>query len=167
MKGNLLIAYSTQCAEYGHVDPNFTQLVYGCGGQGAMQIKECLEPGSYIFFNARIGGKRYITAYFYVEKILMKGKNDMEISALNCSAKDDDIIIIGSRCFSKVLTIPLLLDKGLLMKLKHCKFDEEGPKNRSMAGFGETKGISEAAASPILIGEDEKEMLIYLCRNRG
>jgi hypothetical protein len=111
MKGNLLIAYSTQSAEYGHVDPNFTQLVYGCGGQIAAQIREFIEPGSYIFFNARIGGKRYITAYFYVEKILTRGKDDVEISALKCSAKDDDIIIIGSRCFSKVLTNPIRYTK--------------------------------------------------------
>ena len=73
MNEHLLITYSIECAEGGHVDPNFTQLVYGNSVKNGNIIKKHITPGSYIFFNARIGGNRYITAYFYVEKVLIRG----------------------------------------------------------------------------------------------
>jgi hypothetical protein len=68
-------------------------------------------------FNARIGNKRYITAYFYVEKVLFKGQHDKEIHSLGCSAEDDDVIVIGSRFFSKILTVPLDFDRQLIGKI--------------------------------------------------
>jgi hypothetical protein len=168
MNEHLLITYSAECAERkGHVDPNFTQLVYGNSGRNGDFIKKHIQPGSYIFFNARIGDKRYITAYFYVEKILIKGVNDCEINALNCDAKDDEVIIIGSRAFSKILTIPLVLDKALIMKLKHCNADEEFFRRKEACGFSELKAISDATLNPRLITEEEKEMLIDLCKDKG
>lgn len=168
MSEHLLITYSAECAESrGHVDPNFTQLVYGNSDRNGDFIKNHMKPGSYIFFNARIGEKRYITAYFYVEKILLKGEHDSEISALNCGAKYDEVIIIGSRTFSKVLTIPLVLDKLLIMKLQHCNADEEFFRRKEASGLSELKAISDATLNPRLITEDEKEMLITLCKDKG
>jgi hypothetical protein len=96
-------------AKEGHVDPNLTQLVYGDSNQHGNILKKHLKPGSYLFFNTRIGNNRYITAYFYVEKLLEQEKGSDEIKGLHCSAQFDEVIVIGSRTFSKILTAPLSL----------------------------------------------------------
>ena len=160
---HMLVTYSAECAKYGHVDSNFTQLVYGNGGNKGEALKNNLSEGSYLFFNARIGNKRYITAYFYIEKILIKGKNDAEIEALNCHAKDDDFVFIGSRQFSKVLTIPLELDKSLLLRLSSYKATEEYFASKS----SELVAIKDKTLNPTVITEKEKELLIGLCKDRG
>ncbi|AYD39519.1 hypothetical protein D4Z93_02765 [Clostridium fermenticellae] len=160
---HMLITYSDECARNGHVDPNFTQLVYGDGGNKGEALKNNLSEGSYLFFNTRIGNKRYITAYFYIEKILLKGKNNIEISALNCDAKNDNVIFIGSRQFSKILTIPLELNKSLLLKLKSYKATDEYFASKS----SELVAIKDKTLNPTVITEDEKEFLMELCNNRG
>lgn len=160
---HMLVTYSAECAKNGHVDPNFTKLVYGSSNKNGNSLKKHISEGSYIFFNARIGDKRYITAYFYVEKILLKGINDNEIKALNCSAKDDEVVFIGNRDFSKILTIPLVLDKNLLLQLKSYKATEEYFNSKS----SELKAIKDKTLNPTIITEDEKELLIKLCQDRG
>lgn len=167
MNEHLLITYSADCAKGGHIDPNFTKLVYGNSGKNALPIKEHIRPGSFIFFNAQIGGKRYITAYYYTEKVLFRGENDKEISALDCSAEDDELIVIGNRSFSKILTIPLVLDKALIMKLKYCNADKTFFQKKEAAGHSELKAISDATLNPRLISEEEKEMLLELCSDKG
>lgn len=160
---HMVVTYSAECAEGGHIDPNFTQLVYGNSGKNGNSLKKHIKEGSYIFFNARIGDRRYITAYFYIEKVLLKGTNDNEINALNCSAKDDLVVFIGNRNFSKVLTIPLLLDKDLLLKLKSYKATEDYFKTKS----SELEAIKDKTLNPTVITEGEKELLINLCRDKG
>ncbi|MBC2398734.1 hypothetical protein [Clostridium tetanomorphum] len=160
---HMLVTYSAECAKDGHVDPNFTQLVYGNSGKNGESLKKHLKEGSYLFFNARIGSKRYITAYFYIEKVLVKNENDAEISALNCDAKDDNIVFIGSRQFSKVLTIPLELDKDLLLKLKSYEATEEYFETKN----SELVAIKDKTLNPTVITEEEKELLISLCKDRG
>lgn len=160
---HMVVTYSAECAEGGHIDPNFTQLVYGNSGKNGNLLKKHIKEGSYIFFNARIGDRRYITAYFYIEKVLLKGTNDNEINSLNCSAKDDEVVFIGSRNFSKVLTIPLLLDKDLLLKLKSYKATEDYFKTKS----SELEAIKDKTLNPTVITEDEKELLINLCKDKG
>jgi hypothetical protein len=65
---------------------NFTQLVYGDSNQHGNILKKHLTPGSYVFFNTRIGNSRYISSYFYVEKLWEKEKDSEEIKGLHCSA---------------------------------------------------------------------------------
>ena len=160
---HMVVTYSAECAKEGHIDPNFTQLVYGNSGKNGNSLKKHISEGSYIFFNARIGEKRYITAYFYVEKILLKGKDDNEINALNCSAKEDEVIFIGNRNFSKILTIPLLLDQYLLMELKSYNATEEYFKSKST----ELEAIKDKTLNPTIITDQEKELLIELCKDKG
>lgn len=160
---HMLVTYSAECAQDGHVDPNFTQLVYGNSGKNGESLKKHLREGSYLFFNARIGSKRYITAYFYIEKILIKNKNDIEISNLNCDAKDDTVVFIGSRQFSKILTIPLELNKSLLLKLNSYEATEEYFVSKS----SELVAIKDKTLNPTVITEEEKEFLIGLCKDRG
>lgn len=159
----MMVTYSAECAQNGHVDPNFTYLVYGSSNKNGDSLKKHLSEGSYLFFNARIGDKRYITSYFYIEKILVKGEHDREIAALNCDAKNDEVIFIGSRQFSKVLTIPLELDKELLMRLKSYHADEEYFKSKST----ELLAVKDKTLNPTVISEGEKEMLIGMCKDRG
>ncbi|KAA9023563.1 hypothetical protein [Niallia endozanthoxylica] len=167
MSHHIVITYSAERASEGHVDPNFTQLVYGDSGRKGNILKSNLSPGSYIFFNARIGAKRYLTAYFYVEKMLFKGEHDEEIESLTCSAKEDEVIIIGSRLFSKVLTIPLDFDRGLIGEIKSYGADNNYFEQKKANGVGELEAIRDKTLNPKVITEEEKEMLITLCKNRG
>ncbi|MGG0412077.1 hypothetical protein [Peribacillus simplex] len=167
MSEHIVITYSAEKANEGHVDPNFTQLVYGDSGRKGNVLKKHLNVGSYIFFNARIGNKRYITAYFYVEKMLLKGDHDEEIGSLNCSAKEDEVIILGSRSFSKVLTIPLDFDRDLIGKIKSYDADNNYFENKKVSGIKELEAIKDKTLNPKVITEEEKEMLIKLCKNRG
>lgn len=167
MDKHIIVTYSAERAENGHVDPNFTQLIYGNNEKNGTIFRNNVSLGSYVFFNTRIGDKRYITAYFYVEKILRKGEHDLEIAALTCDAKDDDVIMIGSRTLSKVLTIPLLLDKELMMKIISFGADEQYFKKKDLFNRSELQAISDITLNPCVITETEKEMLIELCKDRG
>ncbi|MFJ7678277.1 hypothetical protein ACIQXQ_09450 [Peribacillus sp. NPDC097198] len=167
MSKHMIVTYSAEKAKEGHVDPNFTQIVYGNSNKNGNSIRNNLDIGSFIFFNARIDNKRYITAYFYVEKILIKGENDQEIDSLNCSAKEDEVIIIGSRLHSKVLTIPLVLNKDLMEKITSYNADSDYFESKKLAGIGELEAIKDKTLNPKVITEEEKEMLIKLCKNRG
>ena len=162
-----IITYSAARAAKGHIDPNFTQIVYGNNKNFGVTLKNNIEPGSYIFFNARIGNKRYITAYFYIEKVLEKGKHDFEIDTLTCSAKDDDVIFIGNRSFSKILTTPLVLDKSLMAAIESFGAADAYFKMKESSGCSELEAIKDKTLHPHIITEEEKEMLIGLCKDKG
>lgn len=160
---HMIVTYSAECAQEGHVDPNFTYLVYGNSGKNGASLKKHLKIGSYLFFNARIGDKRYITSYFYIEKILLKHKDDNEIALLKCDAKTDEVVFVGSRQFSKVLTIPLEFNEELLLKIKSYNATKEYVKSKS----SELEAIKDKTLNPTVITDAEKEMLIELCKDRG
>lgn len=164
---HILITYSAECAAEGHVDPNFTQLVYGNSGKNGDILKKHIKAGSFIFFNAKIGGSRYITAYFEVEKVLIKGTHDSEINALQCDATVDQVVLIGDRCRSKILTAPLLLDTELLGKLHSYGADDNYFNKKIMLGCSELEAIKDKTLNPKVITEQEKELLINLCMKRG
>jgi len=63
---NLLIPYVYL---YGHPDPLFKEFTYGDGGKRARKLKT-LKTGDYIFFHTSIGGKRYINAYYLVDRVM-------------------------------------------------------------------------------------------------
>lgn len=169
---HLIISYSQECAFNGHIDPNFTKLVYGDslgqGGRGNV-INEYIMPGSFIFFNTRIENTdyRYITAYYYVEKILRRCENDKEIEMLNCSASNDDIIVIGNRYFSKILTIPLLFNKTLIQKIPSFNATDEYFEEKEQNGRSELQAIADKTLHPHRIDDNEKEILLKECEKRG
>ena len=162
-----IITYSAERAAKGHIDPNFTQIIYGNSGNFGTTLKNNIEPGSYIFFNARIGDKRYITAYFYVEKILEKDKHESEISALTCCAREDDVVFIGSRYFSKILTVPLELNKALMIDIESYNADEAYFESKIKSGCSELEAIKDKTLHPHIIAENEKELLLELCMDKG
>lgn len=60
-------------------------------------------------------------------------------------------------------TIPLELDKELLMRLKSYHADEEYFKSKST----ELLAVKDKTLNPTVISEEEKEMLIGMCKDRG
>lgn len=129
---NLLISYLTPedfFTKLGrqHEDPMISEFTYGNKGFKADMIRKKLRPNSYVFFHTNLGGHRYITAYYYVEKI-MEGKEarkdiDISINFHNPHIKElhrkDDIIIFGDKKKSKDLrSNPLLFNRDIAIKLK-------------------------------------------------
>ncbi|GAB6423087.1 hypothetical protein bcgnr5378_05270 [Bacillus cereus] len=167
MGKHIFITYSAERASAGHVDPNFTQLVYGHSGPNGSMLNNHLEVGSYIFFNARLGTQRFITAYFKISKILRRGDDDVEIDALTCDAKDDKYIFIADRNESKVLTLPLVFGKELIGKIPSYEADKAYFDRKEKEGRNELMAISDATLRPHIISEEEKDFLIDLCKLRG
>jgi hypothetical protein len=158
---NLLVKYILR--EDNHVDPNFTYLTYGDSGNKGIQIQKTVKPGSYVFFHTSYNGKAYITAYFYIERILNKNDNPAEIAALKTDSKADEVIILGSRERSKILTYPLPFDQALAEQLTSLKISEvKFTGNRS-----ELQTISNSTRSHRRLSNVDVELLLGKCLNRG
>ncbi|MGE6596389.1 hypothetical protein [Bacillus proteolyticus] len=167
LKKHILVTYSAECAENNHVDPNFTHLVYGDSGDNGKRIVRELTEGSFMFFNLNIGGKRYITAYFYIEKILQKGVHDSEIAALNVDAKVDDVVVFGSRSHSKILIAPLHLDRVLMERLTSLNADKAYFDEKIENGISELSAVNSKTKTPRILSEKDKEYLLSICKKRG
>jgi len=137
---NLLIPY---VLELENISPMFEEFTYGDIGQRGMKLKE-LKKGDYIFFHTNIGGKRYITAYYVVDRVLKLSEayEDRNIrikygkSLKNYKdlagkiSGDDNIILFGDPITSNIIERPLPFDKNLAEKLSlNIKF----PKGRTEA----------------------------------
>lgn len=64
---NLLIPYVHL---YNHPDPLFDEFTYGDSGARARKLKNDLNKGDYVFFHTSTGGKKYITGYYVVERVI-------------------------------------------------------------------------------------------------
>jgi hypothetical protein len=158
---NLLVKYILR--EDNHVDPNFTYLTYGDSGNRGIQIIKNVEPDSYVFFHTSYNGKGYITAYFYVERVLTKNDNPAEIATLSTDSKVDEVIILGSRERSKILTYPLPFDQALAEELFSLKIAED----RFGRNQTEIQTISNATRSHRVLSKGDVELLLKKCLNRG
>ncbi|MFG1735352.1 hypothetical protein [Paenibacillus sp. 843] len=159
---HLLIKYISR--EDNHVDPNFTWLTYGDSGNKGVQIKNTLTPGSYVFFHTSYANSAYITAYFYVEKILTKGDNRQEIECLKADSRFDEVVIIGSRTHSKILTFPISFDKKVVDKLRSLNINWNWVESNQQT---ELKTISDSTRSHREISDEEVEWLLSQCKCRG
>lgn len=160
-RNNLLIKYVLR--EDGHIDPNFTMLVYGDSGSRAQRLKNTLRIGSHVFFHTKIGTGDYVTAYFWVSCILERGLHDKEIQALGCDAAVDDIVILGDRNKSKILTAPLQLDKKLILQLGSLDVPEE----RFETGRTELSVVASATREHRELSNTDVQLLLKCCKNRG
>ncbi|WP_080848630.1 hypothetical protein [Cytobacillus gottheilii] len=158
---NLLIKYISR--EDNHVDPNFTYLTYGDSGTRGSQIINSVLPSSYVFFHTSFNGKGYITAYFYVERILTRGENGAEIASLVTDSKVDDVVILGSRERSKILTYPLPFERGLAVELTSLGIDS----TRFDSGQSELQTISNATRTHRELSAVDVELLLNKCLNLG
>jgi hypothetical protein len=113
-----------------HPDPLFNEFTYGDIGRRARQLKK-LTPGTYVFFHTSKYGKKYITAYYVVDRVI-----DTTVAARNklisdkyknphireCldgqrTCADDDAVLFGDPILSRLLEKPLLFDRKLANKL--------------------------------------------------
>jgi hypothetical protein len=108
----------------------FNEFTYGDHGVRGRKLKSELGKGDYIFFHTSKGGKKYITAYYVVDRVLdvieacqeqaicVKYRNHHILDYLtgNHSA-NDDVIVFGDPITSYTLEKPLLVDKKLVQRL--------------------------------------------------
>lgn len=144
---NLLIPYVRL---FGHPDPLFDEFTYGEGERGARKLMKDLDRGDYVFFHTSFGGKKYITAYYVVDRVLdtreaikdkniiAKFKNPHIVDILSGKTPKNifQAVLFGDPITSRVLDRPLLFDKILANKLSlNIKFPE---------GKTETQAIGSA-----------------------
>ena len=115
-----------------HPDPAFDEFTYGDVGQRARKLKSAVNEGDYLFFHTSKRNKKYITAYYIVDRVLdtvdacrnrairAKYKNPHIVECLaekRPTGGDDDVVVFGDPITSRVLEKPLLFDRKLADKL--------------------------------------------------
>jgi hypothetical protein len=125
---NLLIPYVHL---YAHPDPLFTEFTYGDASRRAKILKNKLNKGDDVFFHTTIRNKKYITAYYVVDRVLdtpeavkdrnivAKYKNPHIVDFLDPEKGKykEDVVLFGDPITSRVLDKPLLFDRSLAEKL--------------------------------------------------
>ena len=124
---NLLIPYVPLIH---HADPILEEFSYGDSKTRARKLKTSLKQGDYVFFHTSINSKKYITAYYVVDRILntseaasnkniyLKYKNPHITEYREGKRrKQDDVVVFGDPILSRRLERPLLFDKALAEKL--------------------------------------------------
>lgn len=113
-----------------HIDPLFQEFTYGNGERAGRKLRK-LKPGDHIFFHTTIQGKKCITAYYTVARVMdtedvvkdfdlvSKFKNVHIAQRLKYKKLpwNDDVMVFGDPVSSRVLNRPLLFDKKLASKL--------------------------------------------------
>lgn len=161
---HLLIPYIYQ---RNHADPAFNEFTYGDSNERARNLKTSLTKGDYIFFHTSKGRKKYITAYYVVDRVLdtivaaqskaicTKYKNPHLIECLKGKrtiGDSDDVIVFGDPITSNILTRPMLFDKKLAGKLSlGVKF---------AAHRSETQAIGSATRAWRKLTEQDKDLLL-------
>lgn len=124
---NLLIPYKYLV---GHNDPCFEEYTYGDVKSRGKKLKT-LQKGDYLFFHTGYGGRRYITAYYVVERALdvsevVKDRNlcakysnphIKEYKSGRGRKQINNVLLFGDPISSKILKRPLLFDRKLAEKL--------------------------------------------------
>ena len=115
-----------------HLDPDFREFSYGDVDARARKLKKDLKLGEYVFFHTTSNGKKQITAYYVVERVLdtvvacedkaitTKYKNPHIVECLEGdrpSSGHDDAVLFGDPIRSYALEKPLLFDKKLAERL--------------------------------------------------
>ena len=159
---NLLIPYVHL---YDHPDPLFEEFTYGDVRRRARKLKKDLEKGNYVFFHTSIKGKKYITAYYVVDRVLdtaeaIKNENIVakyenphikKFVSDKKTHKEDDVVLFGDPITSKVLDKHLLFDKALAEKLSlNIKFPE---------GRTETQAVGYATRAWRELSDKDVEIL--------
>ena len=131
---HLLIPY----VQLTHPDPLFNEFTYGDIEQRARHLKK-LKPGTYVFFHTSKHGKKLITAYYVVDRVIdtvdacnnrlicdkYKNPHIAEYGQKKCT---DDAILFGDPITSRVLEKPLLFDRELANRLS---LNINFPQNKS------------------------------------
>ena len=159
---NLLIPYIPIA---NHIDPDFSEYSYGDNGSRARKLLNALSPADYVFFHTTVNGKKYITAYYVVDRVLetkkacknkaivTKYKNphiSEGLAGKRPAAGDDDAVLFGDPILSYVFPRPLPFDKELAQKLSlEIKFK---PKHSEAQVIGSaTRSWRELTANDVSI----------------
>jgi len=124
---NLLIPYKYLV---GHDDPCFKEYTYGDVRSRARKLKK-LKKGDYLFFHTGSDGKKYVTAYYVVDRVLdvseavadknifnkYKNPHFNEYKTNTSVRLIDNVIVFGDPITSKILEKPLLFSKELAENL--------------------------------------------------
>ena len=124
---HLLIPYVRLSAP----DPAFDEYTYGDVGWRARKLKSDLKKGDYVFFHTTRKGKKCITGYYAVDRVLdtanacrykeirakYRNPHIADHLANKHPPRDDDAIVFGDPITSRVLERPLLFDRKLAQKL--------------------------------------------------
>ncbi|MFW6121933.1 MAG: endonuclease NucS domain-containing protein [Petrotogales bacterium] len=160
---NLLIPYVHL---YDHNDPLFKEFTYGDVSTRARKLKANLEEGDYVFFHTKIGGKKHITAYYVIDrvmdtveaiknkKIISKYKNPHILEFLSGERKDDhdDVMIFGDPITSRILDRPISFDRSLVEKLSlNIRFRKD---------MTETQAIGSATRSWRKLNDKDVDILL-------
>lgn len=113
-----------------HHDPILEEFTYGDVGARARKLKSDLKRGEYVFLHTTIRGRRYITAYYVVDRVLHtseaaasrsivdKYRNPHIKEYLEGERRDDyDAVLFGDPILSRKLPRPLLFNRALAEKL--------------------------------------------------
>ncbi|MGR5869163.1 endonuclease NucS domain-containing protein [Bacillus pacificus] len=124
---NYLIGYKDAERNFGHEDPMLTEYTYGEPGANTDKLQK-VQKGDFLFFHKTIHNKRYITAYYLVEEVVIV--KDIKQNRLIMNKYDNphlkkeihqltpsECIAFGNPIQSKVLQVPLEITPELLSKL--------------------------------------------------
>ncbi|MEW9182581.1 endonuclease NucS domain-containing protein [Bacillus mycoides] len=124
---NYLIGYKDAERNFGHEDPMLTEYTYGESGANTEKLLK-VQKGDFLFFHKTIHNKRYITAYYLVEEVVLV--KDIKQNRLIMNKYDNphlkkeiqqltpsECIAFGNPIQSKVLQVPLEITPELLSKL--------------------------------------------------
>jgi hypothetical protein len=115
-----------------HVDPDFREFTYGDCDLRARKLKKDLNPGDFVFFHTTRNNKKYITAYYVVDRVIdtaiacqdktitLKYRNPHLLECLEGKRAvngGDDVVLFGDTISSHFLKKPLLFDQSLSSKL--------------------------------------------------
>jgi hypothetical protein len=144
-----------------HHDPYFDEFTYGEVNSRARRLRRILEKGDYIFFHTSIRGKRVITSYYVLDRILDSEDAISDASIVRkyknphlhrTPDKDDDIVLFGDPIRSKKLERPLPFTKEIAKRLS---LDIPFDSNRT-----DNENISSATRTPRVLNSDDVELLL-------
>jgi len=160
---NLLIPYVHL---YNHPDPLFDEFTYGDGGGRARKLRNDLNKGDYVFFHTSMGGRKYITGYYVVERLIdtidvindrilsskYQNPHIHELRTGMVRKEEDNVILFGDPITSRILRKPLLFNKALAQELSlGIKFS----KNRT-----ETQAIGSATRAWRKLSDKDVDILL-------
>jgi hypothetical protein len=133
--------------QLGEEDPMFKEFTYGEAKRRGKILREKVKKGDFLFFHTSRKGKRIITAYYVVEKVMAtedaKKDNLIKYKLIKYKYENphlyheklykNDTIVFGNPIYSRVLKRPLILTTKILNQLS--KPPRLNPNQTELAGI--------------------------------
>ncbi|RNF38863.1 endonuclease NucS domain-containing protein [Planococcus salinus] len=120
---NYLIPYVDPKQNDGEEDPMFQEFTYGDKGRRGLKLLTTVKKGDYLFFHTSKNQKRYIMAFYKIEKVMPidDARNDLLINQkyqnphlLSRLTRENEVIVFGHPIDSFELVNPLEMNEELL-----------------------------------------------------